>query len=325
MTDTINSLNINYSKLEEDYNILNNTNITLQKNNDDINQLYKDIKIKYDELIKRNKEEKEKLMDEEFKDILSENNNKLISSKGIIGKLKHDLFLSNQKNLELNKIIEQNKLTINNLEQKINQKDFELTNIKKITEDLKRLKNLEHQLKLPEKQNDVENVGETKLEEGNNKIKENENKNNSIKMKNEEINTKENDKDILKLQEKIKKLEIENQKEISNNISLNERNINLEKEVIKANEELDLYEVELKEADIEIKSLKIKISELLEEIKRCKHIQTIEEAIDESNETDEKEEDTEKIKDKDGDNINKDKNENKKENSDIKDEKEKLN
>ena len=55
---------------------------------------------------------------------------------------------------------------------------------------MKKPKNLEHQLKLPEKQNDVENVGETKLEEGDNKKKENENKNNSIKMKNEEAPAK---------------------------------------------------------------------------------------------------------------------------------------
>ena len=114
------------------------------------------------------------------------------------------------------------------------------------------------------------------------------------------------DQEIMDIQNFINNLKILKEKEIRDKQL---RNINLEKEVIKANEELDLYEVELKEADIEIKSLKIKISELLEEIKRCKHIQTIEEAIDESNETDEKdEEDTEKIKDKGGDNINKDKN-----------------
>ena len=101
-------------------------------------------------------------------------------------------------------------------------------------------------------------------------------------------------KELKELKETIKKLELENKQEIKNNELLCERNKKLEFDLIKANEELDQYEMECKEADIEIESLKMRIGELVEEIKKMKHIETIEETLEENNETDEKEDDDNK-------------------------------
>lgn len=183
---------------------------------------------------------------------------------------------------------------MNHYDKEIKQKNIELSNFKKVVDDLEKLKNLENKLKSPEISNEEKyderiKYLEKELDKKIVQIKEYESKIN-------ELNSNEkNEKEYNELKEKIKKLEIENHKEISNNICLNERNIKLEKEIIKANEELDLYEMECKEADIEIKSLKIKISELLNEIKKLKHIQTIEEVFEESVETEEKEDETDKI------------------------------
>ena len=272
----------------------------------------------------KNDSQKEILKKKEQKDILIENNIKSKTTKNIIGKLKQDIFIANQKNIELNNIIKENEIKINNYEKEIKQKNIELSNFKKLVDDLEKLKNLENKLKSPEIPKETEGKYEERikyLEEELNKkiiiIKEYESKINELSNKNESEN-----EELKELKEKIKKLEIENNQEISNNISLNERNIKLEKEIIKANEELDLYEMECKEADIEIKSLKIKISELLNEIKKLKHIQTIEEVFEESNETEEKEDEIDKIKDpkpKEPKEKNKQDNEDKKEINNEKD------
>ena len=68
---------------------------------------------------------------------------------------------------------------------------------------------------------------------------------------------------------------------------MEEKNKKLEKLLTKSNQELDQYEIESKEADIEIKSFKMKISELMEEIKKLKHKETIEEVIEENYEEEE--------------------------------------
>ena len=68
---------------------------------------------------------------------------------------------------------------------------------------------------------------------------------------------------------------------------MNEKNKKLEKSLTKANQELDQYEIESKEADIEIKSFKIKIAKLIEEIKKLKHKETIEEVNEENYEEEE--------------------------------------
>ena len=296
ISDSLNLLNKKYNKIIEENNILND----------------------------KNDSQKEILKKKEQKDILIENNIKSKTTKNIIGKLKQDIFIANQKNIELNNIIKENEIKINNYEKEIKQKNIELSNFKKLVDDLEKLKNLENKLKSPEIPKETEAKYEERikyLEEELNKkiiiIKEYESKINELSNKNESEN-----EELKELKEKIKKLEIENNQEISNNISLNERNIKLEKEIIKANEELDLYEMECKEADIEIKSLKIKISELLNEIKKLKHIQTIEEVFEESNETEEKEDEIDKIKDpkpKEQKEKNKQDNEDKKEINNEKD------
>ena len=295
ISDSLNLLNKKYNKIIEENNIVNDKNIFLQKNNESINQIYKELKLKYDDLLSDLK--KETINKKEESNILLENNIKSKSTKNnIIGKLKQDIFLANQKNIELNNIIKQKDIQINNYINENNQKNIELSNFKKVVDDLERLKNFENKLKSPKTSKETEGKCDERikyLEEELDKklllIKEYESKIN-------ELSNEKNESENEKLKEKIKKLEIENHQEISNNISLNERNIKLEKEIIKANEELDLYEMECKEADIEIKSLKIKISELLNEIKKLKHIQTIEEVFEESNETEEKEDETDKIK-----------------------------
>ena len=61
----------------------------------------------------------------------------------------------------------------------------------------------------------------------------------------------------------------------------------MEKELSKANEELDQYEIESKEAEIEIASFKMKISELLAEIQKLKHKETIQEVLEENSDDEE--------------------------------------
>ena len=326
INDSYNLLNNKYKKLNEEYKSDNNK-ILKQKSKTKIIQLNKEIKLNNENLLKKNKSENIKLEIEKETDNHSENIIKSKSSRGIVGKLKQDIFLTNQKNIELKKLLEEKEILITNYEKEIKKKDLEIVNFKKIVEDLKKLKNLEDKLHSPKsckniqkniEQNETVKILEMKLLESNNKIKEYEDKINNLNLKIDEKSEAKNDEEKNKLKEKIKQLEIENQNEISNNISLNERNIKLEKEIIKANEELDLYEMECKEADIEIKSLKIKISELLKEIKKLKHIQTIEEVLDESNDTDEKEEEKDKNKD-----INILKNKDKKEQEEKNNEKEK--
>ena len=91
---------------------------------------------------------------------------------------------------------------------------------------------------------------------------------------------------------KLKKLEEDNYKEINLNKTLIDKNKKLESALTKANQELDQYEIESKEADIEIKSFKMKINELLEEIKKLKHKETIEEVNEENYEEDEDKKET---------------------------------
>ena len=327
INDSYNSLNNKYKKLNEEYKKTDNNKILKQKSKTKITQLNKEIKLNNENLLKKNKSENMKLEIEKETDNHSENIIKSKSSRGIVGKLKQDIFLTNQKNIELKKLLEEKEILITNYEKEIKKKDLEIVNFKKIVEDLKKLKNLEDKLHSPKsckniqkniEQNETVKILEMKLLENNNKIKEYKEKINTLNLKIDEKSEAKNDEEKNKLKEKIKQLEIENQNEISNNISLNERNIKLEKEIIKANEELDLYEMECKEADIEIKSLKIKISELLKEIKKLKHIQTIEEVLDESNDTDDKEEEKDKNKD-----INILKNKDKKEQEEKNNEKEK--
>ena len=105
-------------------------------------------------------------------------------------------------------------------------------------------------------------------------------------LKNNNIN-KNNQVLIEEYENKLKLLKEENDKEIKMNKLLNEKNKKLEKSLTKANQELDQYEIESKEADIEIKSFKIKINELLEEIKKLKHKETIEEVNEENYEEEE--------------------------------------
>ena len=89
-----------YNSLENNLINLNNENASLQKDNDNLNQLCRELKIKFDDLSNKNISEKSISKDKKEIGIVSL---KSISSKNIVGKLKQDLFLSNQKYLELKK------------------------------------------------------------------------------------------------------------------------------------------------------------------------------------------------------------------------------
>ena len=138
-------MNIKYNKLYEDYNNLKKTNETLTENNYHMNQIYRELKVKYDDLLKNNSPEKKEPTENKAIDIALV---KSIPSKNIVGKLKQDLFINNKKNLELNKLIKQKEIEISNYEKEIKEKVSEINSFNKLIEDLKKMKNLEEQLKL---------------------------------------------------------------------------------------------------------------------------------------------------------------------------------
>ena len=137
INDSYNLLNNKYKKLNEEYKSDNNK-ILKQKSKTKIIQLNKEIKLNNENLLKKNKSENIKLEIEKETDNHSENIIKSKSSRGIVGKLKQDIFLTNQKNIELKKLLEEKEILITNYEKEIKKKDLEIVNFKKIVEDIAR-------------------------------------------------------------------------------------------------------------------------------------------------------------------------------------------
>ena len=190
--------------------------------------------------------------------------------------------------MALNEKVNPQRLT----EDEIAQKNIEIGRFKKIVNDLKELKNMEIKLKQNDSSNDFNNndINSQNLNINSllKEIEEYKSQINKLTKEKEELqkesemkyihegNNTNNDNDKILLKEYLNKIS-----------KLEEKNKKLEKLLTKSNQELDQYEIESKEADIEIKSFKMKISELMEEIKKLKHKETIEEVIEENYEEEE--------------------------------------
>ena len=190
-------------------------------------------------------------------------------------------------------------------ENEIKEKNIEIGRFKKIVNDLNKLKNIEDKLKDQSnssmtsnkdiKSDNNNNIDYILLKEINDYKKQIDNlgkENELLNIKIKELELKDNQisneaEVIQKLKKKMESLQNEKLQEIMNNKKLNEKIKKLESDLSKANEELDVYEIESKEADIEIESLKMKIGELIREIKKLRHKDTIQEIIEENDEDDE--------------------------------------
>ena len=249
-------------------------------------------------------------LNNKYNNIMKELNNKNSTFNNLKAKYEQLLRINNNNiNMMNNNRIKLNELNSENSELKnellkkneeIKQKNIEISRFKKIVNDLNELKNIEKKLKLSQ----ISNIEEKKensdinLDSLLNEIKEYKNQIDKLNNDKEELQKecdnlkKENinqDNQLLieEYENKLKNLKEEKDKEMKMNKILNEKNKKLEKSLTKANQELDQYEIESKEADIEIKSFKMIIAELLEEIKKLKHKETIEEVIEENYEEDE--------------------------------------
>ena len=260
----------------------------------------------------KNKEEIIQEMNNKYNKLMQEYNNKNSVFNNL--KAKYDQLLRinnnniniiNTNRIKMNEVIMENSQIKNELRKKtdeITQKNIEIGRFKKIVNDLNELKNIEKKLKQNHTQNETkkcnnENMNNNHIENNDMnkllkeieeyKIQINRLNNEKEELEKENNNLKGNRKEIIQNSNEI----INNQsllEEYKNKISkLEEKNKKLEKFLTKANQELDQYEIESKEADIEIKSFKMKINELLEEIKKLKHKETIEEVIEENYEEEE--------------------------------------
>jgi len=253
----------------------------------------KEIKIK-DDLIKE--------INNKYNNIVKEYNNQISTLNNFKAKYdqlmrinKNNINLMNNNRIKLNEVIMENNIIKNELRKKedeIIQKNIEIGRYKKIVNDLNELKNMEIKLKQNDSSNDIDK---------NNSEEQNLNVNSLLKEINEyktQINKLTKEKEEIQKENEKKFFEEANEsnkdnnkillKEYQNKISkLEEKNKKLEKLLTKSNQELDQYEIESKEADIEIKSFKMKINELMEEIKKLKHKETIEEVIEENYEEEE--------------------------------------
>ena len=268
------------------------------------NQLYSEsiqVKTEYDKQIKS----KDTLINEinnKYNNIVKEFNDKnsvLNNLKAKYDQLtrinKNNINLMNNNRLKMNEAIMENNELKNELRKKedeIAQKNIEIGRFKKIVNDLKELKNMEIKLKQNDSSNDFNNndINSQNLNINSllKEIEEYKSQINKLTKEKEELqkesemkyihegNNTNNDNDKILLKEYLNKIS-----------KLEEKNKKLEKLLTKSNQELDQYEIESKEADIEIKSFKMKISELMEEIKKLKHKETIEEVIEENYEEEE--------------------------------------
>ena len=284
------------------------------------NKLYSELtllKTEHNKQIK-NKEEIIQEINNKYNNIMKEYNNKSSVFNNLKAKYdqltrinNNNINTMNSNRVKLNEIIMENSEMKNELRKKIDeitQKNIEIGRFKKIVNDLNELKNMENKLKQNQiSNNNMGNSDENENINMNDKMLLNEMEEyklqiNKLNKEKEELqkeceylkgnNDKNNLKSSLEVYEnKLKELEDEKNKEIKLNQNLKEKNKKLEKALNKANQELDQYEIESKEADIEIKSFKMKINELLEEIKKLKYKETIEEVIEENyeNEDDKKE------------------------------------
>ena len=280
------------------------------------NKLYSEmsiLKTEYNKQIK-NKEDMIQEINNKYNNIIKEYNNKNSVFNNLKAKYdqltrinNNNINIMNSNRVKLNEVISENNEMKNELRKKIDeitQKNIEIGRFKKIVNDLNELKNMEKKLKQNQiSTNNMNNNNEVENKNNNNKLLENEieeykSQINKLNKEKEELqkeceylkgnNDKNNLQSSLEVYEnKLKKLEEEKNKEIKLNKILNEKNKKLEKSLNKANQELDQYEIESKEADIEIKSFKMKINELLQEIKKLKYKETIEEVIEENYENDE--------------------------------------
>ena len=277
-----------YNKLFSEYNqIKNEFNMQIkikESTLEEINNKYNNIMIEFN-----NKNSTFNNLKAKYDQVLRINNN--------------NINIINNNRIKLNEAIEENndlKIEIRKKTEEIEQKNIEIGRFKKVINDLNELKNIEKKLKQSQiNNNEIENENQDKklnsLLSEIEKYKSQINKLNKSKeelqkecdsLKKNNIN-KNNQVLIEEYENKLKLLKEENDKEIKMNKLLNEKNKKLEKSLAKANQELDQYEIESKEADIEIKSFKIKINELLEEIKKLKHKETIEEVNEENYEEEE--------------------------------------
>ena len=297
LTNAENKERIKYDLLMNKYNKLSSESIQL--------------KLEYNKKIK-NQEEIIEEINNKYNNIMNEYNNKNSVFNNLKAKYdqlsrinNNNINLMNTNRIKLNEVIKENNELKNELRKKveeIDEKNIEIGRFKKIVNDLNELKNMEKKLR----QNNLSNeTGKENNENVNNNQNSNKNLNsllNEIDEYKERINNLNKEKDELQKENNILK---ENQiksfynsneknknnvliEEYINKMSkLEEKNKKLEKSLAKANQELDQYEIESKEADIEIKSFKIKISQLLEEIKKLRHKETIEEVIEENYEEEE--------------------------------------
>ena len=302
---------INYQLRKKLDNIEMNEKIKYDLLMNKYNKLYSDftiLKTKYNNEIKI-KEEEIQEVNNKYNNLMKEYNNKNSAYNNLKAKYdqilrinNNNINLINNNRIKLNEVTMENNEIKNELRKKIDeitQKNIEIGRFKKIINDINELKNLEKKLKQTQTQNN-ENKKEININSLNNEIEEYKLKINKLNKENEELqkeldniknkNNKNNNIEEYKI--KLKKLEEDNYKEINLNKTLIDKNKKLESALTKANQELDQYEIESKEADIEIKSFKMKINELLEEIKKLKHKETIEEVNEENYEEDEDKKET---------------------------------
>ena len=275
------------------------------------NKLYSEsisIKDEYNKKMK-NKDNLIEEINNKYNNILKECNNKYSILNNLKAKYdqlsrinNNNISMMNNNRIKMNEIILENTEIKNDLRKKadeITQKNIEIGRFKKLVNDLNELKKMEKKLKenisKNEKKVDSDEIKDIKSKDINinlilKDIDEYKSQIDKLNKEKEELqkeneNLKENKKkSYLNLNSKNQTLIEEYKNKIN---KLEEKNKKMEKALTKANQELDQYEIESKEADIEIKSFKMKINELMDEIKKLKHKETIEEVIEENYEEEE--------------------------------------
>ena len=280
------------------------------------NKLYSELSSLRTEFNKqiKNKEIKIEEIDNKYNNLMKEYNIKNSSFNNLKAKYdqlsrinNNNIIMMNTNRIKLNEIIIENSEIKNNLRKKtdeIMQKNLEIGRFKKLVNDLNELKNMEKKLKQnniskENKENIIEELIDNKNKDKNlnndsliNEIENYKLQINKLKKEKEELQKRNEDlnKNKIKTTFNINNMENNNEFLEEYKIKINkleEKNKKMEKSLIKANQELDQYEIESKEADIEIKSFKNKMNELMNEIKKLKHKETIEEVMEENYEEEE--------------------------------------